>query len=598
MFFVQSQLLNSSNMKTNYFRFSIACIMLFFVIIGCSKNDNSNKPASIPTVTTLVITNVTQTSAQSGGNISNDGGAAVNTRGICWSINANPTINDFKTSDSSGTGSFNSNISGLQPNTQYHVRAYATNNAGTAYGQDLVFTTTQVALPILTTTSATSITDTSLSTGGNISNDNGSSVISRGVCWSTSPNPTILLATKTNDGTGTGSFTSFVNGLGAATTYYLRSYATNSVGTAYGNEITFTTLGTLSTVNTSPVINIGLNSARSGGYVSNAGGSAISRGICWSTSPNPTITLTTKTINGLGVGTFVSDMTGLTQGTTYYVRAYATNMIGTAYGNELTFTTSAPPPTVISNSSVTNITNSSAVFGGTVTSDGGSFPVTARGVCWGTSPNPYVQGNSHTIDGTGLGTFTSSITGLTYGTTYYVRAYATNNIGTSYGSEVSFTTTAPFYIGQSYGGGKIFYIDASGVHGLIAANGDIYQSGGFGYKWYNGSYLNTNTNTYDGMWNTNNIIASQGNTGSYAAKACKDYNGGGFSDWFLPSQDQLNLMHSQKVILGMINLGFNSTYWSSTQQGQNFAYGQDFSNGQLFGYSKATELRVRPVRAF
>lgn len=302
-------------------------------------------------------------------------------------------------------------------------------------------------------------------------------------------------------------------------------------------------------------------------------------------------------MNGLGVGSFVSDMTGLTQGTTYYVRAYATNVVGTAYGNEVTFTTSAPPPTVVSNITVTNITNTSAVFGGTVTSDGGSYTVTARGVCWGTSPNPYVQGNSHTTDGAGLGSFSSIITGLNAGTTYYVRAYATNSIGTSYGSEVSFTTTSPFYIGQNYGGGRIFYLDASGIHGLIAANGDIYPSSGL-YIWSNGSYINVNTNTTDGLFNTNNIVSAQGNTGSYAAKACKDYNIGGYTDWFLPSQDQLNLLYAQKVILGILNLTGESVYWSSTQQGQNYAYGQDFTNGQQFGFLKTNQKRVRPIRTF
>lgn len=230
-------------MKTIYLPFYIIGVILSCFTIACSKTDNANKQASVPTITTTATTNITQTSAISGGNIGSDGGSSVSARGVCWSPNTNPTISDSKTSDSLGVGSFASNIAGLQPNTQYHVRAYATNSAGTAYGQDVTFTTTQAGVPILTTTAASNITDTSFSTGGTISTDNGATVTSRGVCWSTSPSPTISLISKTNDGVGIGSFTSVVKGLSTATTYYLRSYATNSVGTAYGNEITFTTLG-------------------------------------------------------------------------------------------------------------------------------------------------------------------------------------------------------------------------------------------------------------------------------------------------------------------------------------------------------------------
>ena len=127
---------------------------------------------------------------------------------------------------------------------------------------------------------------------------------------------------------------------------------------------------------------------------------------------------------------------------TYYVRAYATNSVGTAYGNEVSFTTinnTTQLPTVTT-SSVSNVTETSATCGGNVTSNGGSN-VTARGVCWSTSHNPTTS-NSHTINGSDTGSFTSNITGLTAGTTYYVRAYATNSVGTAYGNEVSFTTIA------------------------------------------------------------------------------------------------------------------------------------------------------------
>jgi uncharacterized protein (TIGR02145 family) len=125
----------------------------------------------------------------------------------------------------------------------------------------------------------------------------------------------------------------------------------------------------------------------------------------------------------------------LTAGATYYVRAYATNSVGTAYGNELTLTTIATLPTLTTNA-ISAITTTTASSGGNIANDGGSA-ITVRGVCWSTAHNPTIA-NSKTNDGISSGSFNSLITGLAYSTTYYVRAYATNSIGTAYGSEISF----------------------------------------------------------------------------------------------------------------------------------------------------------------
>jgi uncharacterized protein (TIGR02145 family) len=125
----------------------------------------------------------------------------------------------------------------------YYVRAYATNSEGTGYGNELSFTTLEdLSIPILSTTEITEITQTTAKSGGNITDDGGATVTARGVCWSTSQNPTIS-GSKTEDGTGAGNFTSSISGLEPNTKYYVRAYATNSKGTGYGNELSFTTLG-------------------------------------------------------------------------------------------------------------------------------------------------------------------------------------------------------------------------------------------------------------------------------------------------------------------------------------------------------------------
>ncbi|MDZ7695438.1 MAG: GDSL-type esterase/lipase family protein [Deltaproteobacteria bacterium] len=193
-------------------------------------------PATPPTVTTTAVSAITATSASSGGDVTSDGGAFVTARGVCWSTSANPTVSNDKTTDGTGTGSFTSAITGLSPGTTYHVRAYATNSAGTAYGSDVSFTT--LTTPTVTTTAVSAITATSASSGGDVTSDGGAFVTARGVCWSTSANPTVS-NDKTTDGTGTGSFTSAITGLSPLTTYHVRAYATNSVGTAYGSDVSF-----------------------------------------------------------------------------------------------------------------------------------------------------------------------------------------------------------------------------------------------------------------------------------------------------------------------------------------------------------------------
>ncbi len=167
------------------------------------------------------------------------------------------------------------------------------------------------------------------------------------------------------------------------------------------------------------------------------GGADVSvRGVCWSMSESPT-TADSKTTDGTGTGEFTSTITGLTAGTTYYVRAYATNAIGTSYGSQVSFTADAAP--TVTTTVISNITTTTADAGGNVTADGGDA-VTTRGVCWSTFTNPTID-DDKTTDGTGTGVFASNITGLDPNTTYYVAAYATNSAGTVYGDDVVFTTS-------------------------------------------------------------------------------------------------------------------------------------------------------------
>jgi uncharacterized protein (TIGR02145 family) len=427
----------------------------------------------LATLSTSEVSSITATTATGGGDVSFDGNLEIIAKGICWSTTTNPTISNDKTVDGTGTGAFNSSITGLTINNTYYVRAYATNSFGTAYGLQVSFSTNT---PTLNTTAVTSLTSTSAVSGGNISSIGGSAVTARGVCWSTSPNPTTE-DSKTNNGSGSGSFTSSISGLTPETTYYVRAYAINSIGTSYGTQVSFSTKTPVLT--TTAITTITATSAVSGGSISSIGGSDVTdRGVCWSTSPNPT-TEDSKTSNGSGSGTFTSSISGLTPETTYYVRAYAINSIGTSYGQELSFTTLSGIVSLTTNTPGT-ILLFSATSGGNITNDGGA-PVTARGVCWSTSPNPTVSLSTKTSNGTGNGSFISSISGLSESTTYYVRAYATNSVGTSYGNEFSFTTPAPITVTSPTG--KLWMDRNLGASRVATSStdsdayGDLYQWG-------------------------------------------------------------------------------------------------------------------------
>lgn len=195
----------------------------------------------LATVTTGSVSNITSSDADVSGNVTNEGGSSVTSRGICWNTTGTPTLADAFGGSGSGLGSFTVDVFPLSAGTTYYVRAYATNSAGTAYGNQVSFTTlSSITVPTVTTSPISRIEELFVEGGGNVTNNGGSAVTARGVCWDTSSNPTIL-DSKTNDGSGTGTFNSLISPLSSGTTYYIRAYATNSVGTSYGSEISVTT---------------------------------------------------------------------------------------------------------------------------------------------------------------------------------------------------------------------------------------------------------------------------------------------------------------------------------------------------------------------
>lgn len=202
---------------------------------------------SMPVVVTHEVTDITKTTAIGHGEVISDGDSPITERGVCWSLSQNPTISDSHETNGEGLGTFAVSITDLTGNTTYYVRAYATNECGTAYGNEVSFISGAILPTVVTHYVAYS--GNSKATGkGEVTSDGGAEVTERGICWSTGHNPTTN-DSHANNGTGTGSYTAELTGLTANTEYFARAYATNSQGTAYGNEICFTSSsGALSSV--------------------------------------------------------------------------------------------------------------------------------------------------------------------------------------------------------------------------------------------------------------------------------------------------------------------------------------------------------------
>ena len=333
-------------------------------------------------------------------------------------------------------------VTGLSPSQQYGFRVRARNGEGTLTAWSTVAngTTSAGAAPPSVTTSAGTATNTTTATiGGNVTADGGASVTNRGVVYKTTASVTIS-DNKTQSGSGTGTFTANLTSLSVNQQYYFRAYAQNSAGTTLGSELQFWTWANVPSAPT----------------VSGPTASSLNVDVNPNSNPAATIFSIQSTNNNLFVQTngtlgatehwrtdaawSAITVTGLGPGSNYGFRVRAQNGQGTltawsAVGNG---TTLANPPTVTTTTA--NPTNATtAVAGGNVTADGGAT-VTNRGVVWALSPaTPTVPG-AQTTNGTGMGSFSSTLTNLIPGATYNYRAFAQNSAGTAYGSTLALTT--------------------------------------------------------------------------------------------------------------------------------------------------------------
>lgn len=369
-----------------------------------NKNDGAR-----PTISTTAVDSISSNGAVCGGIISSNGGWEIIRCGLCWGLSKYPDTTNSILLVEPVSFKFSRHITGLSPNTEYYVRAFAENAIGISYGdgEGIKFMTANgggnATKPTVTTKAISTISTNSAECSGDVTSDGGSTVTERGLCWakaSTTHTPTISNYFVKDDDIGTGTFTCTMTNLTANTDYYVCAYAKNSVGISYGDTVPFTTLsggGNLAPSVITGSFNVTSSTTATcyGDITSDGGSEIINRGICWSTSPNPTIPSAPwgqipepngteyEYEGGHTTGTFHWDLTNLSPNTTYYFRAFAMNQVDTAYGEDNSFTTLASntnPPDVLTWSVEYNSSNNTATCKGMITSEGGA-PVTACGVC-------------------------------------------------------------------------------------------------------------------------------------------------------------------------------------------------------------------------
>jgi hypothetical protein len=316
---------------------------------------------------------------------------------------------------------------------------------------------------------------------------------------------------------------------------------------------------------------------------------ATAHGLCWSTNPNPTVA-DANTVESGGLGVFSVSLSNLAPNTTYYLRAYATNNQGTGYSPKAaSFTTpgSAALP-VVTTADITDKTPTTATASGTVVQEG-SAPVTSRGVCWSSNPSPTIADN-HLEAGSGSGNFAVTIPDLKPANTYYVRAFATNSVGTAYGAEQSFSAVY-LNLGYSFGGGKVCYLTSDRKHGLVMATSNQSDAAIWGCP---GQFINdaNHSGIFEGLINTQNI-ASQCTNPNTGASICLNLSMNGYDDWYLPNYVELNYM------IHLAGSNFSSGEYMCSEQGDADSYQAYNADFGVFTYAgKDEQVKVRAVRSF
>ena len=499
-------------------------------------------------------------------------------------------------------------ISPLNGTSGYFIRIECKNNVGKSLSDFSYFETLSgpPGSPDIETLGFSQVSYTSAQITGNVVNPGASNVTSRGFKYSTSSN--MNNTTSVSNGSGPGNFSCNLTSLTPETNYYYQAFATNSSGTSYGEIVSFETLNGNPNVETLNYSQVSYTSAQITGNVSSSGATNVtSRGFKYSNSPN--MNNHSTVYSGSGTGNFSFNLSNLTSSSSYYFQAFATNSSGTSFGEILSFETLNGNPNV-ETLNYSQVSYTSAQITGSVTNSGASN-VTSRGFNYSTSSN--MNNNSVVYSGSGTGNYSYNLTNLTPGSNYYYQAFATNSSGTSVGEIVSFQTenVPNINLGDYYQGGIVGYIYQPGdphyianeVHGIIVSEDEqVGYGGGFNeggkYSPSIGTYYGANSYGLENPESNTNILVSSIGGGAYAAKICSDLVLNGYSDWYLPTVEECQIVDQ---LWYLNNLSFDSglNHWTSTEINATKAYQFDFIYGAIINYeNKNTNGWVRAFRRF
>lgn len=407
-------------------------------------------PPNLPTIKNPRVLGFLSTSeARLGSTIVSSGDGQITERGIVYGSMPNPETTGEHVKSAGDSFDFSVDIAGLAQNTIYYFRGYVINLAGTSYTEEATFTMPTpetVTVPALREPSAGGIGKDRATLGVAIVSDGGLWITSSGVVVSTEADPVAGGPGQwsTNPTVRVGSFGLTVTGLSPNTLYHYRGYATNSEGTGYTEDKTFTTLSAPPTLGTAVASAISETGATLGATIQSDGGLEITAsGIAYGTSANPSILDGSYLITNplVGSGPYSLRVEGLKPYTYYYYRGFATNSQGTGYSRSDKFRTLAGVP-ALQAQIASEITPTGATLGASLVSDGG-FPIIASGIVYGSGPNPDLSGSKvNTKSPVSSGDFTVLVDGLTPNTLYHYRGYATNSKGTGYSESRTFTTPA------------------------------------------------------------------------------------------------------------------------------------------------------------
>lgn len=406
---------------------------------------------ALPTVGATTTSDITENSATLTAEVTSDGGGEITEKGFCYSsTNNTPTEADTKTVSTVEGNAITATLSGLKANTTYYVRAYAANKEGISYGAVATFTTLDDVEPLNVTTVRAEVGTHSAILIGSASG--GKDISKRGFIYGSDSTEEGLKinGTECTEVIIEGNYFGInATNLTPNTTYYFIAFAESNGERVYGEILSFTTeqeewrdivFGTIESTN------ITHESADLKVLIEDDGGhEIIEKGFCYSNTNNTPTEADSKVVSTTDGNAIAATLSGLKANTTYYVRAYAVNSKGISYGATGSFSTKDNRTVpVVETIGVSNIGETTATFSGNVASDGGST-VTSTGFFYGTTANPVSEGTRQEAVASGS-TFSFNASGLTAGTHYYVCAYASNELGTSYGSVVEFTTSASIFL--------------------------------------------------------------------------------------------------------------------------------------------------------